>query len=173
MTPPIRSRRRILKASRSTGAAGSGLSGAACPSERCGRCSLWWFSYSRSTRQEMSLIPDQGAVEQFPAASADPPLHDRVRSGSLHRTVESADVHGVQNLIEGSGELGVAVADQELDRRGLAVQLHQRVPSLLGHPRAGGVWRYAQNANALGGVLDHGKDVGGRAIEQVDGEEIG
>jgi len=33
------------------GAAGSGLSGAACPSERCGRCALWWFSYSRSTRR--------------------------------------------------------------------------------------------------------------------------
>ena len=28
--------------------------------------------------QETSLIPDQGAAGQFPSASADPPLHDRV-----------------------------------------------------------------------------------------------
>ena len=29
-------------------------------------------------QQEMSVIPDQGALEQFESASADPPLRDRV-----------------------------------------------------------------------------------------------
>jgi len=40
--------------------------------------------------QKMSLIPDQGAVEQYASASADPPLHDRVaphRQLHLIRTI--------------------------------------------------------------------------------------
>lgn len=32
--------------------------------------------------QEMPLIPDQGAIEQLPSASANPPLYDRVRRGA-------------------------------------------------------------------------------------------
>ncbi len=79
----------------------------------------------------------------------------------------------MQDLVEGGGELRVAVTDQELDRRGLAVQVHQQVASLLGHPRAGGVRRDAGNADAPGGVLDHREDIDGRAIEQVDGEQVG
>ena len=71
--------------------------------------------------QEVPLIPDQGAVEQFASASADPPLHDRVRSGGLYRALENADVRGIEDLVEDSGELGVAVTDQELDRLKLAV----------------------------------------------------
>jgi hypothetical protein len=69
--------------------------------------------------QEMSLIPDEGAVEQFPTAPADPPLYDRVRAGSLHRALENADSRGMEDRVEGCGELGVAVTDQELDRFGL------------------------------------------------------
>jgi len=43
---------------------------------------------------------------------------------------------------------------------------------LLGHPCAGGVRRNAQNPDAPGDVLKHHKDIDGRAIEQVDGEEV-
>ena len=121
--------------------------------------------------QEMPLIPDQGAAGQLPPASADPPLHDRVRPGCLHRARENADVRGMQDLAEGSGELGVAVTDQELDRLKLAVQVHQQVAGLLGHPRAGGVRRDAEDADAPAGVLNHREDTAGRAIAQTDGEE--
>jgi hypothetical protein len=79
----------------------------------------------------------------------------------------------MQDLIEGSGERRVAVTGQGLDRLSVAVQVHQQVAGLLGHPRAGGAWRDAENADAPGGVLDHREDIDGRAIEQVDGEEAG
>lgn len=78
----------------------------------------------------------------------------------------------MKDLIEGCGELRVAVTYQELDRLGLAVQVHQQVAGLLGHPRAGRVRRDAEDADAPAGVLDYGRDISGRAVGQVGGEEV-
>ena len=58
----------------------------------------------------------------------------------------------MQDFVEGSGELRVAVTDHELDRLNLTVQVDQQVASLLGHPRVGGLRRDAENADAPGRV---------------------
>lgn len=81
MTSP----RRTLKALRSATVSGSGLSDAAWLRERCARCSSWLGLVLSQHVREMSLVPVESAVQEFSAASADPPLHDRVRAGSLHR----------------------------------------------------------------------------------------
>src|SRR5450631_4230789 len=64
--PPTRACLRTRYCSRSTGS-GSGFSGAAPCRERCGRCWLWWLSYSRRIRRRWCWF------------------HTRVRSRSLRR----------------------------------------------------------------------------------------
>ena len=64
-------------------------------------------------RQEVALIPDQRAVEQFPAAATDPALRDRVRAGRLDWAAQDPDPGTGEHRVEGSGELTVSVAEQE------------------------------------------------------------
>ena len=54
----------------------------------------------------------------------------------------------------------------------LLVKVHEEVAGLLGGPFAGGMQGDAEDADAPGCVLDYGQDVGLRAVEQVDGEEV-
>jgi len=41
--------------------------------------------------QEMRLVPDRHAVEQFVAAGLNPPLHDRVHAGNLDTAEHDRD----------------------------------------------------------------------------------
>jgi hypothetical protein len=54
----------------------------------------------------------------------------------------------------------------------LLVKVHDEVAGLLGGPFAGGMEGNAEDADAPRRVLDYGQDVGLRAVEQVDGEEV-
>ena len=54
----------------------------------------------------------------------------------------------------------------------LLAEVHQQVSGLLGGPRPGRVQGDPEDADAPGGVLDHGQDVSLSAVEQVRGEEI-
>jgi hypothetical protein len=68
--------------------------------------------------QEVLLVPDESAVKEFPAASASPSLHDRVRPGSLHRAGDNADPRTPEDRVECRDELGIALPDQESDLLG-------------------------------------------------------
>ena len=61
------------------------------------------------------LIDDQKTVEEFAADRADESLGDRVGSRRLYRCFDDPDVHVGEDGVEGGGELGVAVADEELE----------------------------------------------------------
>jgi hypothetical protein len=54
----------------------------------------------------------------------------------------------------------------------LLVEVHDEVAGLLGCPRTGWIQRDSEDADAPGGVLDHGQDVSLGAVEQVDCEEV-
>jgi len=82
----------------------------------------------------VTLVPDQGLVEEFASAAADPAFHDRVRAGRSDRAAQDPDPGTGQDLVEGSGELGVAVAEQELDRLDVFVEVHEEVPGHLRDP---------------------------------------
>ena len=56
--------------------------------------------------------------------------------------------HGVERR----GELGIPVPDQELEAISLALEVHQQVTGLLGHPLAGGVGGYPGQVDAAGAV---------------------
>ena len=54
----------------------------------------------------------------------------------------------------------------------LLAEVHEEVAGLLGGPRSGWVLCDSEDADAPGGVLDHGQDIGPGAVEQVRAEEI-
>ena len=54
----------------------------------------------------------------------------------------------------------------------LLAEVHDQVAGLLGGPRPGGVQGDSEDADAPGGVLDHGQDVGLGAFQQVGCEEV-
>jgi hypothetical protein len=53
---------------------------------------------------ELSPIPDDGAIEQFAAQSADPTFRVRVRDRGPHRTLQDLHVVAAEDLIEGVDE---------------------------------------------------------------------
>ena len=77
-----------------------------------------------------------------------------------------------EDRVEGGGEVRAAVADHELDPVRLFAEVHDQVAGLLGGPFPGGMQGDAEDADAPGGVLDHGQDVGLGAVEQVGREEV-
>ena len=67
----------------------------------------------------------------FAAQGVDPVFGDRVGSRRLGRRLGDADVGGVEHGVEGVGELGVAVSDEEADLFGAVAEVHQKVACLL------------------------------------------
>ena len=59
------------------------------------------------------LVEDQDAVEELAAEGADEAFRDRVGARRLDRRPDDLDVDGGEHGVEASGELAVAVADEE------------------------------------------------------------
>jgi hypothetical protein len=64
---------------------------------------------------EVAAADDQEPVETFRSDGADEPLRVRVRPRRLHRRVDHPDSFASEHLVEGCGELAVAIMDQEAD----------------------------------------------------------
>src|ERR1017187_2354747 len=73
---------------------------------------------------------------------------------------------------ECGGEVRAAVADHELDPVRLLAEVHDQVAGLLGGPFPGRMQGDSEDADAPGGVLDHGQDIGLGAVQQVGREEV-
>jgi hypothetical protein len=121
---------------------------------------------------QMSLVPDEGPIEDLAAAPADPAFSDRVHARRLDVAEHGPDPGIGENGVERSGVVRAAVANNELDLVRLLAEVHDQVAGLLGGPRPGGMHCDAEDADAPGGVLDHGQDVSLGAVQQVGGEEI-
>ena len=80
----------------------------------------------------VSLVDDQDAVEQFAADGSDEALGDRVRPRRLRWRLDDPDIDRGEHGIEGGGELGVAVADEEPEAPIGFVEVHEQVAGLLG-----------------------------------------
>ena len=59
------------------------------------------------------LVDDQDPVEEFAADGADEAFGDGVGLRCPHRCLDDADVDGGEHGVEGGGELGVAVPEEE------------------------------------------------------------
>jgi hypothetical protein len=64
---------------------------------------------------QMGLVPDEGAVQEFAAASADPAFDDRVHARRLDAAEYGPDPGIGEDRVECGGEVRAAVADHELD----------------------------------------------------------
>jgi hypothetical protein len=82
---------------------------------------------------------NQQLVKTLSADGTDPPFGDRVGVGRLHRCDDDPGAGRAPHSIERPGELGVPVADQELERGGLIAKDSADVAGLLGNPQAGGM----------------------------------
>src|SRR6266550_5994820 len=64
---------------------------------------------------QMVLVPYEGAVQEFAAASPDPAFGDRVHAGRRHVAGHGPDLGAGEDRVERGGEVRSAVADHELD----------------------------------------------------------
>jgi hypothetical protein len=55
--------------------------------------------------QKMGLVPDEGAVQEFASASADPAFSDRVHAGRLDVAQHGPDASIGEDGVERSGEV--------------------------------------------------------------------
>src|SRR4029453_4364426 len=89
--------------------------------------------------KEVTAAGDQEVVQAFPGHGADPTPGDGVGVWGLYRCADYLCTDRAPDVIEGPGELAVAVADQEPDGGGLLIKRDGQVAGLLGGPSAGGV----------------------------------
>jgi hypothetical protein len=61
---------------------------------------------------------------------ANPPFRERIRPWCPHRCAQDPDALGAEDRIEADGELGVPIADEELELPDAVRQLHEQVAGL-------------------------------------------
>src|SRR5438034_1155209 len=81
---------------------------------------------------------NQDPVQALTPDAADPALGVRLRPWRRDRSADYPDPLRTEDLVEGGGELAIAIADQEAGPLLLLVQGHDQVPRLLLDP--GAVW---------------------------------
>jgi hypothetical protein len=118
----------------------------------------------------------EDAVEELAADAADEAFGDGVGPRCPHGCLDDADVDGGEHGVEGGGELGVAVPDEEPEPPAGVVEVHEQVAGLLGQAGAGRVGGDAEDVRTACGVLDDEQDVqpaqrGGIEMEQVAGHD--
>jgi hypothetical protein len=109
--------------------------------------------------QRVTLVPDQGAIEEFAAQFLHPALHDGVHEGCANASEDGRDAGVGEDLAEPGGELGVPVPDQVRNHRAGVFEVDDQVPGELSDPVRGGVGGGAEDADAASRVLDDSKDV--------------
>ena len=113
---------------------------------------------------EVAPSGDQHVVEAFAARRADEALGDRVRPRRLDWGADDGNVGAGEHGVEGGGELGIAVADQESELLGVVAEVDQQVAGLLGDPGAGGMGGDPAEVYA---AQEDGVDVG--EVDREDG----
>ena len=122
--------------------------------------------------KQVSLVPDEGAIEEFVAAALDPAFHDRVHSRNADTAEDNLDARICENGVEQGGELSVSVADQESCGAARVVEVHHEVLRGLGDPGRGRVRGGAQDADLAAAVFDDREYVQAGAAHGRDFEEV-
>jgi hypothetical protein len=80
---------------------------------------------------------------------------------------------GGEDGVEGVGELGVAVADQEAERADPLAQIHQQVTGDLGSPGRSRMSSDTQEVHRAGAYFHHEQDLESAQRDGVQGKEVG
>lgn len=83
---------------------------------------------------QVTLVIDQDPVCALAPYAACPAFGDRVRRGRADRRLDIACTERGEHFVEDTGELGIPVADAELDGLGALTQVHGPISCLLGGP---------------------------------------
>src|SRR5436190_629854 len=119
---------------------------------------------------KMASPCDQQPVETLLAHAANETLGVGVRLWRADRCVDDADPLAAEHLVEGGGELAVAVVDEE--PRPLEQVGEAEVAGLLGDPAAGRVRGAAGKVDAAAAYLKKEQHVKAAESDRLDGEEI-
>jgi hypothetical protein len=112
------------------------------------------------------------SVEALASQGADHALTDCVGSGCPDRALYDPDAVGSKDGVEGSGELGVPISDDERDCACLFGELHREVASLLGHPAGDRLGGHTGDPHEARVVVDEHEDVEPAEENAVDMEEV-
>ncbi len=122
--------------------------------------------------EEVTLVPDQGPVQEFAAAGLYPALHERVHPWYPNAGRDDLETGIGHQGVEGGCELRVAVSDQEPCPAARVLEVHEEVASELHDPVPGRMRGDTEDPDATGGVLDDGEDIQARPCQRSDFEEI-
>ncbi len=91
---------------------------------------------------ELSLVPDDGAVEEFSSDRADPSLSEGIRYGNPHWCLEDLETLGSEHFVKCVDELAASIANQR-PCGGLetVAASEEQVAGGLSRPLAGRGWR--------------------------------
>ena len=120
----------------------------------------------------MALVVDQDSVGALGPCCADPSFGECVRPWSVRRRLHDLYAFAVEHLIEGVGELGVSVADEEAKRVDPVAEIHGEIAGGLGNPRSGRVGCDTEDVHSSGVDLYQEQHIQSAQEDRVDVEEI-
>ena len=103
---------------------------------------------------QVPFVDDQQPIQALPPGRAHPPFRERVRTRRPRWGEQDPQALAGEDRVERAGELGVPVADEELQRADSLAQVHHQVARLLGHPLPGRMCRDTQQVHPAGIDLD-------------------
>jgi len=121
----------------------------------------------------VSCVVDQHPIGAFGADAADEPFRITVRPRRPRRDLDHGNGFGGEDGIEGSGEFGVPVADQEAEGADLVTEVCQQVAGSLSVPRRRRVRGHAEQVDPPGVDFHHEQNVKAAQRDGVEGEEVG
>lgn len=88
---------------------------------------------------EVALAEDELLVEALAAQGTDATFGVSIRARSLDRSPDDPNATGSEDSVEGTGELGVSIADKEPELVSPLTEIIEQVTSELSRPRPGGM----------------------------------
>ena len=121
---------------------------------------------------EMASPEDEDPVEAFAPDGVDPAFGVGVGLGCADGGPDRGDVFGANDVVEGTGEVGVSVSDQETAPSQGFSGPSREVAGWLGDPDAGRVRRDSGEVDPVGVEFDEEQDVEAPQQHGVDREEV-
>jgi len=121
---------------------------------------------------KVSSADDERPIQAFGTDGAHPPFAERVGVRGPDRGEDDPHAFWAEHLVEGVGELGVPVVDQEPRGSSFILERHGQVPRLLGDPSRVGVRSHSTQVDRPRPELDPHKHVQGLQPDRLHGEEV-
>src|SRR5664279_3522806 len=120
----------------------------------------------------MPLVDDQKMIEAFTPYGADESFGERVGPWRPYRRPDHPGADVGEHAVERRGELRIAIADQEPERRSPLAQIHDQVACLLSNPRPARMTGTPEDVHASSVGFHYEEDIQPSQEHGVDVEEI-